>query len=525
MALPLLGALAWSGRLDRTLTARNHPSVVATRDSPYGRVTVAEASGQISVFENDALAFESEGTAAEEFAHLAALQRPAPRRVLVLGGGVEGLVRELLQHRPERIDYVELNPVLLRLLRPHLPPDIARSLRAGPVRVVVADPRRFLDDAGQYDLIVVGMPEPESGQTNRFYTREFFARCAERLGPEGVLAFRLRGAENLWTPQQTRRAGSIHRALRQVFRDTVVLPGVINVVLASDRPLERDPDTLGRRLVDRGLRTRLVIPAYLEYLYTNDRFGEIAGLLEESRVPPNSDLRPVCYQYTLLLWLSRFYPAAALPDLPDLAPRALLRSPPAWIVLAALALTMLAARRRALPRRVLLAGVAGFAGMVLETVLILNYQVNRGVLYQDLGLLLTAFMTGLAAGSSVMAACARRWERGWLASAWPGRLLLLSLACLALGTGWLIEAYAVVGLATTASLLLVVGLLVAAVFCHASLHGQPDQRRVVAPLYSADLLGGALGSLLASLLLIPAGGLAAAGLAAAVTTLLALLLA
>jgi len=39
---------------------------------------------------------------------------------LVLGGGMEGLVRELLLHKPERIDYVELNPVLLPLLRPHL---------------------------------------------------------------------------------------------------------------------------------------------------------------------------------------------------------------------------------------------------------------------------------------------------------------------------------------------------------------------------------------------------------------------
>ncbi len=41
----------------------------------------------------------------------------------------------------------------------------------------MADPRRFLREIGaRYDLILIGMPEPSSGQANRFYTREFFRR-------------------------------------------------------------------------------------------------------------------------------------------------------------------------------------------------------------------------------------------------------------------------------------------------------------------------------------------------------------
>ena len=53
------------------------------------------------------------------------------------------------------------------------------ALEAAGVRTVIADPRRYLAAAGPaYDLILVGMPEPESAQANRFYTREFYARCA-----------------------------------------------------------------------------------------------------------------------------------------------------------------------------------------------------------------------------------------------------------------------------------------------------------------------------------------------------------
>ena len=75
------------------MTSWNHPHLLETLDSPYGRVTLTRASGQLSAFANDALAYETEGTAAEEFAHLAAVQHPNPGTVLILGGGTEGLVR------------------------------------------------------------------------------------------------------------------------------------------------------------------------------------------------------------------------------------------------------------------------------------------------------------------------------------------------------------------------------------------------------------------------------------------------
>jgi len=85
----------------------NLPGLLAVHDTPYGRTAVTGRLGQVTVFHNGALASESQGTSAEEFVHLAALQCPAPRRVLVLGGSAEGLVREVLKHGPERVEVVE----------------------------------------------------------------------------------------------------------------------------------------------------------------------------------------------------------------------------------------------------------------------------------------------------------------------------------------------------------------------------------------------------------------------------------
>ena len=535
VVIPLVGllsvALVLSQEIDRQLTLWDHPQLLISRDSPYSRVTITQQLGQLVVFENGALSYESEGTTAEELVHLAALQLAAPESVLVLGGGAEGLVKEILRHQPLAVDYVELNGVLLELLSQHLPAELRASLNAQPVRTIRADPRGYLQSSPRYDLILVGMPEPASGQTNRFYTREFFALCAERLKHDGVLAFRLRAAENMWTPQLLRRTASIYRALQAEFTDVVVLPGVTNIILAADFRLPRDPQLLGERLITRKVGARLVSPAYVEYLYTNDRFTEIDSLLTVTEATANSDIKPVCYQFTLLIWLAKFFPVLSWLDWPRLGWNFLVRSPWTWLTLVVIVGGWFICRRWPVARNAALVAVAGFVGMVLETVLILQYQTASGVLYQNLGLLLMLFMAGLAGGAAFLDYLAKRAGLfGRTTVAWNGDpgieidtsnrkfpvkigVLLITLFVIwCLLAAWLLETGAAGNLLVTTFLLFGCGFMVAAVFAFGSIQSQPNQRMVISPLYAADLLGGCFGSLVASLLLIPALGLAASAL-------------
>jgi len=515
----LLAALFWSSALDRRLTSLNHPGLAATRDTPYGRVSVTQSFGQLSVFANDGLAFESQGTAAEEFAHLAALQVESPRFVLVLGGGAEGLVCEVLKHRPERVDDVELDEELLGLLSSFLPEEIRASLRRSAVKVEIGDPRRFLANSARYDLILVGMGEPDSGQANRFYTREFFEECRAHLAPGGALAFRLRAAENLWTPALVRRTASIHRALRSVFADALVLPGTTNIVLASDAPLVRDPEVLAARWRERRIEARLVTPAYIRYLLTNDRLQEIAERLGKARAPENTDARPICYQYTLILWLSRFFPVLGLLDLPGFGDEDPGNLRAFWFLVPAAGwfFALLVCRRLRACRRVLFVAAAGFVGMVLEGALILGYQVRQGVLFQDLGILITMFMAGLSLGALGLDRCARS-EAGDLPRGTGPALVGITVA-VSLLVAWVFHSGVRIGLPTTALLLLACGLLVGALFAYASLRRVESQASVISPLYAADLIGGCAGSLAGSFFLLPVLGLPGSALLVALVGL------
>ncbi|MDM8522095.1 hypothetical protein QUF80_01885 [Desulfococcaceae bacterium HSG8] len=512
-----------SGKADHFMTRWNHPHLVDTCDSPYSRLTISGRQGQLSVFENNALAFETQGTSAEEFVHLAAIQHPKPDRVLVAGGGTEGIVREILKHAPLKVDYVELNAVLLDLAKKHLPSDYKESLDASAVRVRHADPRKFLEDAGTYDLILVGMPDPASGQSNRFYTREYFRECSDKLTPDGVLAFRLRSAENLWSRFLTYRNASICNALASVFRDVLVLPGVTSTVIASDAPLIRDSARLIERFEQRKIRPKLVTPAYINYLYTNDRFYEIANRISSTKALPNTDTRPVCYQYSGMIWLSKFIPGMIHKDISfsDLSDRA--RMMMCAVVICPVLLFLLARGRPGM-RSVLLAGLAGFIGMILETMLMLYYQVKHGVLFQNIGILLMMFMAGLAAGSVAMGKAAEIRGREFEAiSGWLGKGLLAGFGILSLIFIALLRYDYESGIIVISLLQFLTGFLVSGVFSFASLLGAEDQETVVSPLYAADLFGGCIGSLLGSLVFIPFLGMEQSAVMAALLGVAALI--
>jgi spermidine synthase len=510
VVVALATALALSSGLDRRLTGLNLPGLLAARDTPYGRTAVTGRLGQVAVFVDGALVADSQGTSAEAFVHIAALECAMPRRVLLLGGTAEGLSAEVLKHAPERVELVEMDRRAQVLVEPLLPQGYRAAISDPRVTVHFADPRRYLGRGGTYDLVLSAAPEPASGQANRFYTREFFALVRAHLSEGGVFAFRLRSAENLWSEALAARNESVLRALRGAFPHVLVLPGAEDLVLASPSPLARDPGLLVARLGERRVETRLVTPPYIAYMLTNDRVAGAEHILSRTRAPENTDSRPACYPCTLLLWLARFFPS-----LGSSAPRGDLPLP--WLAVPPLALAALslAARKRRALGLTLFVAASGFSGMVLEGALLLSYQTRCGALYQDLGVLLTCFMGGLALGA-------------WAADGPPGGrgtgrgvgltvaacTTAVALLCI-LATGREIP----FGRAVTGLLLLGAGACVGGAFAWAGRGGEGSAPRRTAALYAADLAGGCLGALLGSALYLPFAGLPESAAMAALTGL------
>ncbi len=492
--------------IDRWMTSWNHPYLIESKDTPYSRVTVTSLEEQVSVFENDALSYDTETTAAEEFVQLSTLQTEKLEKVLVLGGGFEGIISELLKLPVGGIDYVEINKGIVEIVRNHLPPELYNSLNDKRVKILYQDPRRFLEQSHAYNVIMVVMPEPMSAQNNRFYTEEFFSQCSKKLNQDGILAFRIPSAENLWTPQLQSRNRSIYSALKSVFDNVIVTPGVTNIFIASKSVLTADPAILIDRFRDRHPKTRLVIPEYIKYVYTNDRFAEIEKLLSTGTSIPNSDIQPACYGYTISIWLSKFPGTFALPDVRSFHSTGLVRSPFFWLALIIASIVAIS-KKLSTARRFLLMSLAGLAGMISETVLLLNYQSRNGVLYQDIGVLLMTFMIGLTLGAFITNKYLTASESADRKHTWLGAMLLLGFGILNIIIYYTIKFDFLNSLTSTSLMLILDGAFVSAIFAFISLNKVEERQNVMTWLYSADLIGGSIGSLVASLILLPVFGI------------------
>ena len=138
--------------LDRSAQARLWRGfrLVGSRDSIYGNLAVIETghteAGNIrSIYDNGViLASAPDQNAAEEAVHYALLEHPAPRHLLLIGGGVNGSIAEALKHPTvERIDYVELDPALIDMARQFFPAQSAPVVSDPRVHVHYADGRYF----------------------------------------------------------------------------------------------------------------------------------------------------------------------------------------------------------------------------------------------------------------------------------------------------------------------------------------------------------------------------------------------
>jgi spermidine synthase len=380
-------------------------------------------------------------------------------------------------------------------IKNHLPEKFKNSLSSEKVNIVFADPRLYLNYKITYDIILSGMPEPASGQNSRFYTKEFFEEISTCLNKKGVFAFKLPSSENFWTPALQKRNASIYKSLKAVFKDIVVLPGTSNIFIASNDSLIRDPVILSERLRSRRNENKLVTPEYINYLYKNDRFNEIAGLLNDSTAAINTDIKPICYQYTLAIWLSKFFPGS---EQWDFTLSKITQTPLTKMLLGFfIFILILAGRKWKSFRRSFLVFIAGFQGMVLEIILLLNYQMHNGILFQNIGLLIMGFMLGLASGS---------WIVNRIIKKYTGFFLIASSIIMYLLLGILINSGDLNTFLNSAIALVISGFLTSGIFAFASRFNVEDQKKIISPLYSSDLLGGVSGSLLANFIFIPVLG-------------------
>ena len=146
--------------------------------------------------------------------HVPMATNPGTRKVLVIGGGDGGTVRELTRYENlERIDMVDIDEMVVDVCREYIPQTSCR-LDDPRVNLYFEDGLKFVRRyENEYDLIVVDSTDP-FGPGEGLFTREFYGNCFKALTPEGILVNQHENPYYEYYAEAMKRA---HRRIKDSF--------------------------------------------------------------------------------------------------------------------------------------------------------------------------------------------------------------------------------------------------------------------------------------------------------------------
>ena len=228
------------------------------RNPCFGRVMVLD--GVVQTTEGDEFIYH------EMLAHVPLFAHGAARRVLIVGGGDGGMLREVLRHRAvERVVQVEVDADVIDICREHLPNHSAGAFDDPRVEVVIADGAGFVSEtAERFEAVITDSTDPV-GPGAALFRPGFYAGCRRCLAPGGVLV-----TQNGVAFLQPEVARETARELDRRFRDwhffSAAVPTYAGGIMlfgwaTEDLSLRAvSVETLRERYAAAGIRTRYYNP-------------------------------------------------------------------------------------------------------------------------------------------------------------------------------------------------------------------------------------------------------------------------
>ena len=136
------------------------------------------------------------------------------KKVLVIGGGDGGTVRELTRYKSiERIDLVEIDKIVVDVSKKYIPLT-ANKLNDKRVNIYYEDGIKFVNSKENiYDLIIVDSTDP-IGPGEGLFTLDFYKNCYKALTKDGIL---VNQSESPYYERDARELKRSHNKIKTVF--------------------------------------------------------------------------------------------------------------------------------------------------------------------------------------------------------------------------------------------------------------------------------------------------------------------
>ncbi len=251
----LYDAIAQKFRIDKLYfeNKTDHQHLMIFHNAMLGRVMTLD--GVVQTTEADEFVYH------EMMAHVPIIAHGAVKRVLIVGGGDGGMLREVLKHPIDHVTQVEIDASVVEMAKTYLPRHSAGAYDDQRLNLVIDDGMQFVRESRDtFDVIIVDSTDP-IGPGEVLFSEDFYALAKARLTEGGVIV-----TQNGVPFLQPEELTTTHRRLLRHFADAsfycapvpTYYGGFMTFGWASDNAALRatDPTTLAARVDASGLMTR-----------------------------------------------------------------------------------------------------------------------------------------------------------------------------------------------------------------------------------------------------------------------------
>jgi spermidine synthase len=164
-----------------------YQDVLVFKSKTYGNVLILD--GIIQCTERDEFAYQ------EMLAHLPLFAHPNPKRVLIIGGGDGGILREVLKHSSvEHVTMCEIDEMVIDVSKKYLP-GMAEQFGNPKLNLFIGDGFEFLKNhKNEFDVVITDSSDPV-GPAESLFGKSYYQLLSESMKDGGILSSQ---AESVW---------------------------------------------------------------------------------------------------------------------------------------------------------------------------------------------------------------------------------------------------------------------------------------------------------------------------------------
>lgn len=236
----------------------DHQHLMIFHNAMLGRVMTLD--GIVQTTEADEFMYH------EMMTHVPILGHGAVKKLLIIGGGDGGILREVLKHESIDVTQVEIDKAVIDMAVKYLPRHSNKAYDNPRANIVIDDGMAFVKNCTEkFDVIIVDGTDP-IGPGEVLFTEDFYAQCKTCLNEGGIIV-----TQNGVAFLQFEEVKNTYQRLKQHFNDatfyTVAVPtyygGLMTLSWASDNEALRKVslETLQQRFAAANLNSRYYNPA------------------------------------------------------------------------------------------------------------------------------------------------------------------------------------------------------------------------------------------------------------------------